>query len=158
MQTVGITATNAAKSIGSLPHDRPLGPTLAQSEGVAEPNCIKWTDVFANQRRRDSLPIAPLQRAATRTQSIIHCARRSLRTPFRVRALQAGRGGDHHDARPAARSAHTIDEGVGLSFGKTLTGDDGGQNRSIGIALLFRSRALPVRSPEPDFGFPPEIF
>jgi hypothetical protein len=31
MQTADITATNAAKSIGSSSHDRPMGPTLAQS-------------------------------------------------------------------------------------------------------------------------------
>jgi hypothetical protein len=55
MQTVDIRAINAAKSIGSLPHDRPMGPTLAQSDGVVEPNSIKWTDVFANHRDRDCL-------------------------------------------------------------------------------------------------------
>ena len=38
MQTVGISATNAAKSIGSLPHDRPLGPTLAQSDSAGRPD------------------------------------------------------------------------------------------------------------------------
>jgi hypothetical protein len=31
MQTADIAAINAAKSIGSSTHDRPMGPTLAQS-------------------------------------------------------------------------------------------------------------------------------
>jgi hypothetical protein len=53
MQTVGITVINAAKSIGSLPQDRPMGPTLAQSDDVVGLNRIKWTAVFANRRSRD---------------------------------------------------------------------------------------------------------
>jgi hypothetical protein len=53
----------------------------------------------------------------------------------------------------ATASASAEGAGWGLSFEKTLTGDDGGQNRSIGIDLLFSSRDLLLQSFRPQFLF-----
>jgi hypothetical protein len=56
--------------------------------------------------------------------------------------------------KPAPKGSTSAEgAGWGLSFEKTLTGDDGGQNRSIGIDLLFPSRDLLLQSFRPQFLF-----
>jgi hypothetical protein len=69
MQTANITAINAAKSIGSSPHDRAIGPMLAQSDSVGrnpEPDGPMYSQIIAGmihcRLRRGS--------AVTQTQSV----------------------------------------------------------------------------------------
>jgi hypothetical protein len=137
MQTGDITATNAVKSIGSLPHDRPMGPTLAQSDGVVGPNRIKWTAVFANRRER------VLLRATHDGKGFMGAAKQ-----LRVKGMRTG---------APAREGHPR-----LCFPKPRLGSTGARKWPPIAALV---KAAPARPPKhPAHFFPsrqnsePQIF
>jgi len=93
MQTVGVTATNEAKSIGSLPDDRSIGPTLAQTQ-----------------------PDGP-----TSSQIgcfVVSCTQHLAKGYMRALSQHLQHSGKHHRARPHAREG-----AGGSSFPKKLPSD-----------------------------------
>jgi hypothetical protein len=99
MQTADITAINAAKSIGSSPHHRAIGPMLAQSDSVGrnpEPDGPMYSQIIAGmihcRLRRGS--------AVTQTQSVARRVPGGSSFPKSSRAVAGGKNRSIASALP----------------------------------------------------------